>query len=298
MAEAPGASLEERVREQYRTLRMGVFSIYYHPADQAYAMTAASALETARRRIAENLGLRDDFRNSRVVIAWDARHFQELAGAGFPHWGAACANSERRLIVMKSPRWSNVDRDPGETIRHEMAHLGTGILTRGNWIPVWLSEGIAVVESGMPRGLATGSSPKMSLSKALSSGGLIALGELESLHGYGDMRADLAYTEAESAVRFFLERHGRVALIQLLTHVGRGVDFAEAFDRVSGGAYYRFEDEWVEWLKKNFGSYFLLDVSSWIWILIVLLLVAGWVARRFRTRRILATWDAEQDDEL
>lgn len=294
------ASQDERpeIGPDWRRLDIGVFTLEYHVADQNYAMDVAATVETSRRRIAEDLGLRD-FRNSRIVIAWDAPQFYRLCGPGFPHWGGACANPEARLIVLKSPRWGDIGRDDsGATVRHEMTHLGVGILRRGKWIPTWLEEGLAVVQSGLPRGLAEGTGSQMSISRALHTGSLIDLDDLEGLHGYGSMSAELAYLEAESAVRFFLERYGRVAMIQLLTHVGRGVDFHTAFDRVSGGGWYRFEDDWRAWLKENSGGYFLLDFASWLWLGIILLAGVAWLVRHLRARRILETWQEEDLDEL
>lgn len=301
-AGAPAHAQDKRPEdgEGWRRMGIGVFTLEYHDADRDYAMDVASTVETSRRRIADDLGLRD-FRNSRIVVAYDAPQFYRLCGPGFPHWGGACANSEARLIVLKSPRWGDIGRgDGGSTVRHEMTHLGVGILRRGRWIPTWLEEGLAVVQSGLPRGLAEGTGSEVSISRALHTGSLIPLEDLESLHGYGSVSADLAYLEAESAVRFFLQRYGRVAMIQLLTHVGRGADFREAFDRVSGGGWYRFEDDWRAWLKENSAGYFLLDFASWLWLGIIGLAAAGWGVRRLRARRILAAWreEDEQDDEL
>jgi hypothetical protein len=283
---------------QWQRHSVGVFAIEYHAIDRGFAMIVADAVEVSRRRLAEELGLRE-FRNSRIVVAFDPAQFYRLCGPGFPHWGGACANPEGRLIVLKSPRWGDIGRgDIGATVRHEMTHLGVGILRRGQWIPTWLEEGLAVVQSGLPRGLAEGTGSQVSISRALHTGSLLELDDLESLHGYGNLPAELAYLQAESAVRYFIERYGRVALIQLLTHVGRGVEFREAFDRVTGGGWFRFEEDWRAWLKSNSAGYFLLDFASWVWLGIIPLAIAAWGVRRWRARRILAAWREEDADEL
>lgn len=287
--------LEPQVAAGYRELNLGDFRLYFHLADRDYALGVADVVRTCEQRLADELDLRS-FRGSQIVVAWDPEHFYRLAGSGTPHWAGAVANPEQGRIVLKSPRWGDAEPDAGATIRHEMTHLGVGRLRRGNWIPVWLEEGLAVHLSGLP----LGSNPDggdVSLSKALSLGSLISLDKLESLHSYGSMNADLAYKEAESAVRFLLERHGRVALGHMLTLVGRGVGFNEAFDQATGGGYYRFESEWRSWLKKQRGAYFLLDFSSWVWGGIILLGVVAWWARRLRARRILKRWSAEEEEE-
>jgi hypothetical protein len=288
---AQSASANETSNE-YRELKTGVFTLYYHPIDQGFAMDVAAVIESSRESLSREIGIRD-FRNCKIYIANDAKQFYELAGSGFPHWGGACANTEKRSIILKSPRWGDISKSPGATIRHEMTHIGVGILTRGKWIPIWLSEGLAVVQSGLPMGLTKSGSSTLSMSKALSTGGLLDFDEMESLHGYGSVSAGLVYLEAESAVKFFLEKYGRVALIQLLTQVGRDVGFPEAFDMATGGGYYRFEMEWKEWLEDNYGGYFLLDMSSWYWILIIILAGIAWIVKKRRAKKIIESWETE-----
>jgi hypothetical protein len=281
---------------EFEELKIGVFTLHFHPVDRGFAMDVAAVVEASRSKLSQDIGIRD-FRNCRIYIAFDPKHFYALAGAGFPHWGGACANTEKRRIVLKSPRWGDISRNPGATVRHEMTHIGVGILTRGKWLPMWLTEGIAVVESGLPMGMTNSGGSAMSISKALSTGSMLSLDEMEDLHGFGGLRANLVYLESESAVKFFLEKYGRVSLIQLLTLVGRDVGFEEAFDRTTGGGFYRFETEWNEWLEDNYGGYFLLDMSSWYWLLIIFLAIIAWITKKNRSRKIVASWDQEDNED-
>lgn len=287
--------LDAPVAAAYQSQRMGDFTLYYHPVDQAYAAHVAAVIEGAQARLREELSLHN-LRGSQVVVAWDPDHFYRLAGAGTPHWAGAVTNTERARIVLKSPRWGDTEGDAGATIRHEMTHLAVARLTRGQRIPVWLEEGLAVHLSGLPFH-AQMQEGGASLSRALVTGGLPSLEELERLHSFDGMKADLAYQVAESAVRFLLERHGRVALMQTLTQVGRGREFSAAFDGATGGGYYRFETEWRAWLKDQGGLYFLMDFSSWVWGGIVALVVVVWWIRHRRAQRILKRWAQEEREE-
>jgi hypothetical protein len=285
------AGLESTVVAAYRQRQVGPFTLYYHPADQDFAETVAIVIDQSRDQISQSFGLAN-FRNSKVVVAYDPVHFQALAGSSFPHWGAACAVPSKRLILLKSPRFSRNREHPGATVRHEMAHLAVGIICRDQYVPTWLNEGLAVIASGFPVRLGTDG---MTLSKAIATGGLHSLKDLESLHGYSSLNADLAYREAEDAVRYFLKRFGRLALVQLLTEIGRGRAFPEAFDVATGGGWFRFESEWKEHLKARTGFHFLLDIKSWIWILAIFLAcIAYWVKRR-RAAKIMESWDEDPE---
>ena len=287
--------LEARVATTFQVVDLGDFRLYFSAMDAAYARHVADVVEGSQRRLAEELDLRS-FHGSEIVVAWDPPHFYRLAGSGTPHWAGAVANPEQRRIVLKSPRWGDARDDAGATIRHEMTHLAVGRLRRGHWIPVWLEEGLAVHMSGLPLGLNPDGG-MTSLSKALSLGELPELDQLEDLHGFGSAGAELAYQQAESAVVYFLERHGRVAMVQLLTLVGRGMGFEEAFDKATGGGYYRFEHDWEDWLDGQRGLYFLVDSASWVWAGIVLLAGIVWWIRRRRAQRILKSWRQEEDEE-
>ncbi|MFA7330443.1 MAG: hypothetical protein WC326_05140 [Candidatus Delongbacteria bacterium] len=287
--------LTPAVAAGYESLDLGDFHLFFHRGDGTYARHVANVVQSSQLRLADELDMRS-FHGSQIVVAWDPQHFYRLAGSGTPHWAGAVANAEQRRIVLKSPRWGDARDDAGATIRHEMTHLAVGRLRRGQWIPVWLEEGLAVRLSGLPLG-TNPDGGQMSLSKALSTGSLPALDKLEDLNSYGSLGAELAYQQAESAVDFFLERHGRVALVQLLTKVGRGVGFEEAFDQATGGGFYRFESEWRAWLKAKRGLYFLVDISSWIWGGIILLAGLTWWIRRQRARRVLQRWRSEEEEE-
>jgi hypothetical protein len=287
--------LDAPVAAGFAEQNLGDFRLYYHRVDQSFAAHVAGVVQASEQRLADELDLRN-FRGSHIVVAWDPDHFYRLAGSGTPHWAGAVANPEQGRIVLKSPRWGDVERNAGATIRHEMTHLGVGRLRRGNWIPVWLEEGLAVRLSGMPYGIRPDGAG-ISLSKAITTGSLIPLTQLDNLHSFSSQQAELAYMEAESAVRFFLERHGRVALVHMLTLVGRGTGFNEAFDQATGGGYYRFESDWQDWLKSQRGLYFLMDFSSWVWGGIIVLAGVVWWIRRRRARRILDRWSREAEEE-
>lgn len=287
--------LDTPVGEAYLSQRLGDFTLFFHPVDQAYAAHVAAVIHGAQSRLQQELSL-SSMRGSQVVVAWDPSHFYRLAGSGTPHWAGAVANVEARRIVLKSPRWGDAEPDAGATIRHEMTHLAVGRITRGKRIPVWLEEGLAVHLSGLPYH-AHMQEGGTSLARAMATGSLLSLDELESLHGFSSLNADLAYQEAESAVRFLLERHGRVALMHTLTQVGRGKEFSSAFDAATGGAFFRFEMEWRAWLKKQRGLYFLMDFSSWVWGGILVLAALVWWMRRRRAKRILAQWSREEQDD-
>lgn len=268
--------------------RVGDFQLLHHPLDERYANRAAQAVVMSQSRLASQFGL-GGFPGARIIIAWDTDHFESLSGGGFPHWGAALARPSENLILLKSPRWSEVDADPTGTVMHEMVHLAVGRLVGDNHLPVWLSEGIAVEESGEMRGDAP-----ISMATALTSGTLMDLWELENLFGFSSERAQLAYLQAESAVIFFKERYGRFTLIQLLLTMGKGVPFEQAFDEVTGGGWYGFNDDWHAWAKKRFGGYLSQDIGNWIWGFVLLLAIGVWAVRKWRARQILKRWEEEE----
>ena len=289
LAALPELHARREPLSEFVSRRVADFTLSYHPDDERYAGRTINAILLSENRLAEQFGL-VGFRGARVIIAWDTDHFESLSGGGFPHWGAALARPADNLIVMKSPRWSTVDEDPTGTIMHEMVHLATGRLVGDNRLPVWLSEGIAVEESGEIR--QNGST--LTMATALGSGTMMDLWDLENLFGFSSEQAQLAYLQAESAVIFFKERYGRFTLIQLMLRMGEGVPFEQAFDEVTGGGWYGFNDEWHDWARDRFGGYLVQDIGNWVWGFILMLAIGVWSVRKWRSRQILKRWEEEE----
>ena len=57
-----------------------------------------------------------------------------------------------------------------------------------------------------------------------------------------------------------------------------------------------FEYEWFQYIKKKYRFHFLLDFDNYLWVIILLLFVIGFILIRRRNRRTIRRWEYEDDD--
>ena len=101
------------------------------------------------------------------------------------------------------------------------------------------------------------------------------------------------YLEAESATRFLGGLGGEAQLRRLLSRLGRGEDFAEAFAAVYGTSVTEFEDRWRSSLSTGSGA---LDwvravlarttLFTYVALLVIVAFVVQYIRRRRRKERM------------
>ena len=110
-----------------------------------------------------------------LVVVADADGFARWARGRVPRWGAGLTVASRRLIVIRADAG-----DPVGTLTHELAHLALHSRIRSR-VPLWFSEGYAVVASGEQDRLAA-----LQLNLAVALGRVPSLGGLDAaLPGLG-----------------------------------------------------------------------------------------------------------------
>lgn len=265
------------------------FTVQYDSRDSRMARDVSYLLVEAWQRVERELPVRLPD-HPVIVIAPSADDFYRIARGSVPHWGAAVALSDRNIVLLKSGRWASVRNDWSSLLSHELAHLAVHNLSRGFPIPRWLNEGIAVSVSG-----ELNITQRSEIARALLTGKVFALDELEDLHSFSGNEARQAYSQAVLAVDYFRERFGGSAMVLLLNQLGRGHPFDGAFQTATGESFAGFEKKWRRHLWKHYFYYILLGINSWIWgFILVLVMVAVIVVRR-RNRRTHRRWEAEED---
>jgi hypothetical protein len=128
-------------------------------------------------------------------------------------------SKEQFRDVTQSPSWAGG------------AYDGRSLAPRG--VPVWLDEGLAQL-------MEAGSAPRMPDGARLP-----PLASLEgSFAALSPQDARTAYAVSAAAAQALLDRAGPVVMVTLLTYLGSGVGFAEAFERAALVPYAEFQRTW------------------------------------------------------
>ncbi|MBL7032618.1 MAG: hypothetical protein ISR91_00580 [Candidatus Delongbacteria bacterium] len=276
------------VADQLLQLQSPPFTIRYDARDTHLAREISYRLVGSWQRVQGELPVMLPERPV-VRIAPSADDFYRVARGSVPHWGAALALSSLNMILLKSNRWASVNNDWSSLLSHELAHLAVYTLSKGFPVPTWLGEGIAVAVSG-----EVDITRRSEVARALLTGRIFSLNELERLHSMSGNEARLAYTEAVLAVNYFRERFGRSAVVLLLNQLAQGQSYERAFHTTTGEQPDRFEDKWRRHLWGHYFYYILLGINSWIWGFILVLVIVAIIIVRRRNRRTIRRWEQEE----
>ncbi len=231
----------------WRSIQSEHFRVYFPAGLDSLAWRVLDLAGEADGMLARRLGHALDHR---IPIILDGAY-----GGSSP--GAPTVEAEPPLGVFRE-RFQNAlavpftgsYEDLRHAVVHELAHAflldllyegsAARLLSRASFssLPPWFSEGLAEY-------LAVGARPESDviLRDGVVEGGLRPLGLVSGA---------LAYAEGRSAVGYLAERYGEDRLRELVRALARTRSFERAFRRAVGVGEKKFEEEWREWLRREY----------------------------------------------
>jgi hypothetical protein len=267
-----------RAQDAPERIDRGRFTAVYFPTERALAR---SLLDGAVRTDSFP-GLPRPRQRVLLALAPDRRRFREWVGPGAPEWGAAIAFPESQRIVLQGRSAGSDAGDPREVVRHELAHLALHE-SLGDLPPRWFDEGYASYSAR-----EWSRDDALAANVALAVRGTPTLDALDDLFGAGSMSAQNAYALAYRAV---------VELAALDTAHGLSLFFDAwrregSMDRAIRSAYGMtlagFEQRWRQRTRRRYGALALVGDVTVAGLLMLVLVVPLYVARRQRDKRRLA----------
>jgi len=271
------------------TLEQSPFVIYHDVRDTSYARQAANILTRALEDIRFDFDI-DIADNFHIYIMPTRKSFLATLESGLPQWTGAFAVPDQQLMVVKSPRWNNQDKY-NHSLVHELVHLTIHRVVGLHTIPRWLDEGLAIFYAEETRWHQA-----TAISKALATRSIIPLSEIDDVLNFHPQKADLAYQQSYSAVRYLLATYDIEALHRILYGLKEGKSINECFIFATGSTFENFEKEWQGMIAKTHRWVWLYELDTYIWALIIGLLILAFLVRQWRNRRIKREWQQEMDD--
>jgi hypothetical protein len=217
-----------------------------------------------------------------VALAPDDQRFREWVGPGAPEWGAAVAFPQSNRIIMQGSSAGSDAGNPLETFRHELAHLALHE-AMGNLPPRWFDEGFAswaAHEWSREDFLAT--------NLGLAVRGMPTLEQLEQRFRGGSTSAQEAYALAYRAVADLAALGGERGLEPLLAEWKRQGSLERAIRLTNGITLTEFEKQWQSRTRRRYGALALVSNFALGGLLVAVVLLPLYLARRRRDRARLA----------
>ncbi len=224
-----------------------------------------------------------------VYVADTEEEFRLILGSNFPEWGVGCAIPTRNLIILKSPLRFKYYRPFSQVVTHELAHIFLGRLSQGKRIPRWLDEGFAMYQSQEWR-----IGQDVAVARAVLTGSVLPLSQIESVNAFRESKAQLAYTESFLAVSYLYREYGEGTIKELVTHLANGTSIDLAFMRTIGSNYLFFQLEFEKYIKAKYNWVSFFGDTFLIWIGLAFLIVFLYLLKRRYTKKTLKEWGLEE----
>jgi peptidase MA superfamily protein/tetratricopeptide repeat protein len=218
---------EAAVHDTLSTRLANHFTILFEgPADQPMAAQVSDMLESIYWQVGGAIGAYPP--NVLTVVLYSKEQFRDVTQS--PSWAGGMYDGRIRVPIA-----GKVDeKDLRRVLTHEFTHAVIHSLApRG--VPQWLNEGLAVVME------KSGGSPATLASDAA----VPPLSRLEgSFEKLSPDDARVAYAASAAATQALLDRGGPMVIYNLLTNLGNGMRFEEAFERAALVSYGEFAQTW------------------------------------------------------
>lgn len=261
-------------------------------SDPELTLEVESILKSSYQDISSSL--QESFEEKiEVIVADDEKEFLSKSGGTFPDWGIGFAYPQKNLIVVKSPVKFTYNKSLSEILSHELAHLFLNKKAKYKNLPRWVDEGFAMQKSKEWR-----IGQDIAVAKAILTGSLVSLSQIERLNTFKRSKAELAYTESFLAVSYFLSEYGEENFNRLVDHIGEDKNLDSAFMSTTGSDFSGFQKEFEDYLKKRYQFIALLGDTFLLWLGLAFLIVLIYVMKKRKTKKILKRWEKEDEDLL
>ena len=225
-----------------------------------------------------------------VYITSNIKDFYEKSKGPVPEWGIAVAKMRPDRIIMKAPGIANISfTRMKEVIIHELNHIYIFRIPNYNTLPSWFKEGMAMRSSNEFSLLH-----KIEISRFIWQKETIPLSRLNNIAPYSRDKVKLAYGESAAAIEALEFYYGEDILIDIISNLRDNQNFEDALDTATGETFADFQVKFELYLEANFNWIFLLQASNYIYVILPLILVLGFIYHRYRNKNILAKWEMEE----
>ena len=208
-----------------------------------------------------------------------------------PEWGGGGAIGLNTIIV-RIDKKPFLNQDIYQTAVHELVHIALNRMTKGIILPRWFHEGIALTLSG-----ETSTEESIVISKALFTGSLIDLHDIDSVNNYGRFKAELSYCQSRQAILYLVDTYGLEVLSDIIMEVKKRKNFWDGIYEVLHVTEKEFEFFYRKYILDHHGKLYWLIDTYIIWSIIVLLFIIGFSLTIYRRKRKLRLLEIESEKE-
>ena len=226
-----------------------------------------------------------------IYITSNMNDFYEKSKGPVPEWGIAVAKLNPDRAILKSPGIANISfTRMKEVIIHELNHIYMFRIPNYYDMPSWFIEGMAMAASNEFSLLH-----KIEISKAYWQKQTIPLQRLQTMGTHTKGKIKLAYGESAAAIEALQYYYGEDTPLHILDAMRNGKEFIVAVESTINEEYIEFQINFEIYMEKNYNWVFLLQSTNYLYVILPIILVLGFLYRNHRNKLKLKQWKIEEE---
>ena len=226
-----------------------------------------------------------------IYITSNMNDFYEKSKGPVPEWGIAVAKLNPDRAILKSPGIANISfTRMKEVIIHELNHIYMFRIPNYYSMPSWFKEGMAMAVSNEFSLLH-----KIEISKAYWQKQTIPLQRLQTMGAHTKGKIKLAYGESAAAIEALQYYYGEDTPLHILDAMRNGEEFIVAVESTINEEYIEFQINFEIYLEENYNWVFLLRSTNYLYVILPIILVLGFLYRNHRNKLKLKQWKIEEE---
>jgi hypothetical protein len=275
----------------YAVEQLGPLAVSYPRAMRPLFADALARAERDARAVGAPLGM-PELPRLAVRLVPDAAAMRALSPPEMPPpayaSGVAYPTIGLTLVSARAPSTGDATR-VAQVLRHELSHLAWGAATGQAEAPRWLTEGLAVEQSGEHT-----FERFQSMAQASFTRGLAPWSRLDARFGGSAEQVDVAYAQGADIVGWLLRRDGPGRFAVLAERLRGGDPYPEAMRTAFGATLAGLEEEWRADVRGRFALAPLWAGSGVVTVVFLVMMGAAALRRWRRSAKTRARWAAEE----
>ena len=196
-------------------------------------------------------------------------------------------------IIIKDPQFSHIKFSKfKQVVEHELNHLMINRIDNNHDIPRWFKEGFAMLianESSL--------SHKIKVIKHLNTETLYNLDDITTFRNFTQYEYSLAYAQSVLYAEAIQNLYGKDIFINIIENLKNNVNFNDAIYILTNKNIKELEISIQDFLKKKYRWIQLINFSDFLFSIMPLLLVLGFIIKSIKVKKIKKQWEIEEELE-
>ena len=226
----------------------------------------------------------------KIYITKDRNDFYKKSRGPVPEWGIAIAKKNPNLIVMQSPNTARISFNKFiRVLIHELNHIYLYNVSNSHSFPSWFKEGMAVSESK-----EFSINDRILISAAKWKQQLFDIDELQNFNKVNRHSSQLAYAQSYAMFTALQFYYGNDIYKNIIREMNNDYDFWDALVIASNDSKSNIKNNLELFLIKKYNWMFLLNAYNLIFVFLPLILIGGYIYKKYKNKKLLRKWEIEE----